>query len=190
MKYWKRISLLVLLLQTGGVGGLDAQFLDWIHKMTGPGFARLGIQQGVDINDSANVDAVNFAALYGWRVSDGDGGAAAGTDINMQTLQATLEAPILGSGLKTNVNLLGVFGIALHRFGGGDIDGFFTGSFPAQVVLRFPLGSTGRNSFRLGTGFNIFWYPDDAFGPLALGVETDGFEAAWGGTVGFDIRLH
>ena len=247
MKYWKRATLLVVLLQVGGVGGLEGQFLDWIHKMTGPGFARIGIQQFVDIKspnvgqsqcvaeekeekkrESAQrvaeehvaeervaeervaeervaeekeekkreltqrceyVNAVGFALMYGPRVSDGDDGAAEHRDIDMWSVQVTIETPLLGSGFKKDVNLMAVVGIAMHRFGGGAIDGFVNGSFPAQVVLRVPFGSVKQHSLRVGTGFNVFWFPEDAFDPLGASIETAGFEGAWGGTIGFDFRV-
>jgi hypothetical protein len=98
--------------------------------------------------------------------------------------QGTLDAPLLTFSPRTD--LVAVMGVAGHVFSGDDFDSFVTGSFPAQLALRIRPGSS---TVKLGGGFNVFWFPDDAFDPLDVGVDTEGFEGAFGLWASFQFLL-
>ena len=166
------------------VQGQWGMVLDWINKLSGPGFVRVGAHYAFG-DGLAGTDArLRLTALGGWKVSAEEGSDAEDRSLQMYSLQATLEAPLLG-GSRRSAQLLGVLGVAGHVFSGDDFDSFTNFSFPAQVVLRVPFG--GSAALRLGTGFNVFWFPEDAFEPLVVDVATEGFEGAWGATAGFEI---
>lgn len=166
------------------VQGQWGMVLDWINKLSGPGFVRVGAHYAFGPGLAGSEAKVRLTGLGGWKVSEEEGSDAEGRGMRMYSLQATLEAPLVG-GSSRSAQILGVVGVAGHVFSGDDFDGFTNFSFPAQVVLRVPFG--GSAAVRLGTGFNVFWFPEDAFDPLEVDVATEGFEGAWGATVGFEI---
>lgn len=173
----------------GGATAAPAQaqwglVLDWINKLSGPGFVRIGAHYGFEPGLAGTETRVRVTGMGGWKVSAEEGSDAEDRGMQMYTLQATLETPLVG-GSRRSAQLLGVLGVAGHVFSGDDFDSFANFSFPAQVVLRIPVG--GRAAVRLGTGFNVFWFPDDAFDPLVVDVATEGFDGAWGATAGFEI---
>jgi len=177
----------VVLLSGASAAPLHGQWgmvLDWINKLSGPGFVRVGPHYAFGPGLAGTESSLRLTALAGWKVSAEEGSDAEDAGMGMYTLQATLEAPLAG-GSRRSAQLIGVIGFAGHVFTGGDFDNFSSFSFPAQIVVRVPLG--GSAAVRLGTGFNIFWFPDDAFEPLVVDVATEGFEGAWGATVGFEI---
>lgn len=158
--------------------------LDWINKLSGPGFVRVGAHYAFGDGLAGTDTRIRLTGLAGWKVSAEEGSDAEDRSMQMYSLQATLETPLLG-GSRRSAQLLGVLGVAGHVFAGDDFDSFTNFSFPAQVVLRIPFG--GSAALRLGTGFNVFWFPDDAFEPLVVDVDTESFEGAWGATAGFEI---
>ncbi len=179
-------AVAALLMSGAGAAPVHAQWgmvLDWINKLSGPGFVRAGPQFALAHGLADNEGTLRVAAMGGWKVSAEEGSDADGTGMGLFSLQATLEAPL--AKLSPSVEVLGVIGIAGHLFTGGDFDNFTTFSFPAQAVLRIGVGR--RAALRLGTGFNVFWFPDDAFQPLVVDVSTEGFEGAWGLTAGFEF---
>lgn len=166
------------------VQGQWGMVLDWINKLSGPGFVRVGAHYALGEGLAGSDARLRLTGLAGWKVSAEEGSDAEDRSMQMYSLQATLEAPLLG-GSPRAAQLLGVLGVAGHVFSGEDFDSFTNFSFPAQVVLRIPF--SGSAALRLGTGFNVFWFPDDAFEPLVVDVATEGFEGAWGATAGFEI---
>lgn len=191
-------ACLVMLLGVGSTGPLDAQgpIIDWIHRLSGPGIGRLGFaiplkenfptferpQPGLDeSSDSVKSrgSRLMLTPMVGTKVSAREGSDADTASIWMGTVQLTLDAPFFKIG--NGVEVRGVIGAAGHVWW-GSFDTFVNFSFPAQLVLRVP----SVKGLTIGTGFDIFWFPDDAFQPLDVNVQTDGFEGAWVLVFGFD----
>lgn len=178
MKTRIRAPLLACLMLVASTGAAEAQLgpiLDWLSELSGPGFTRVGLVHSFGLRGDNSATELSFAAMGGWKVHSPEGTDAVDRDMQLWSLQGTLDAPLLT--FSDQVHLLAVLGIAGHVFSGDDFDSFVTGSFPAQLALRI---SPGSSSIRIGAGFNVFWFPDDAFDPLDVGVDTEGFEGAFG----------
>lgn len=179
MKTRIRVPLLAGFMLFAGAGGAEAQLgavLDWISEMSGPGFTRVGLMYSLPLQGENSATDLSFAAMGGWKVHSPEGTDAVDRSMQLWSLQGTLDAPLLRFSDETH--LLAVMGVAGHVFSGDDFDSFVTGSFPAQLALRIRPGSSSL--FKVGAGFNVFWFPDDAFDPLDVGVDTEGFEGAFG----------
>lgn len=181
------LPVLVALLLGMGAQGAHAQIgaiVDWITKMSGPGVVRIGPQFTTALGGGARSPELSAAAMYGFKVRDGDGpdGAAGLTTI---TGQVTLGVPIVF--LSPDVALLGVGGVAGHLFNGEGSDNFGVFSFPLQGAIRIRAGA--RSTIRVGAGVNLFRFPDDAFDGLDVGVEPGEWEAAFGTQVSFIIDI-
>ncbi|MDX1578271.1 MAG: hypothetical protein R3266_07290 [Gemmatimonadota bacterium] len=173
-----RTPILACVMLLTGAAGTEAQLgpvLDWISEMSGPGYTRVGLQQSFGLRGDNAATDISVAAMYGWKVHSPEGTDAVDRDMRLWSVQGTVDAPLIR--FSRDVHLLAVVGIAGHVFSGDDFDSFVTGSFPTQVALRIRPGSS---SFKLGAGFNVFWFPDDAFDPLDVGVQEEGFEGAFG----------
>lgn len=187
MRTRARAALLACFTLLAATGGAQAQLgpvLDWISELSGPGFTRVGLMYSFPLGGDNSATEVSLAGMGGWKVSSPEGSDAVDRSMQIWSFQGTLDAPLLR--FSRDVHLLAVLGFAGHVFSGDDFDSFVTGSFPAQVALRIRPGSS---SFKLGAGFNIFWFPDDAFAPLDVGVDTAGFEGAFGLWAAYEFLL-
>lgn len=163
--------------------------IDWIIKMSGPGFLRVGYQQtwegsggglaaaGAGGAAAAPGPSFNLALLGGPKVYSPDGTDAEVTDAFLISLQGTVDLPVVQGGAWS---LGGSFGLSGHVFA-GDFDAFVTGSIPVQLYYARRTG--GRDIFRFGLGLHVFHFPEDAFTDgatqLDMGV-TDGVELGLG----------
>ncbi len=180
-----RAALVAAVVFLTGAGGLQAQmgpFIDWIHKLSGPGFIRGGWDFTVAGDPERGV--LSIAPMAGIKVSAEPDSDADGSNMALFSLQATYRPSL--ARISDNVQLIGTIGVAGHVFTGEEIDRFATVSFPAMLGFRVPFDG---GAFRIGGGINLFYFPGDAFDPLSVDVVKDGWEGALTSTVGFELRL-
>ncbi|MFV1987733.1 MAG: hypothetical protein ACC682_10645 [Gemmatimonadota bacterium] len=178
MRSWRKFPILLALLTGASAGSLDAQvgpIIDWITRLHGPGFVRVGAQFTTSVTGVDGPLELSVAGMYGFKSKDGSGpdGAA---DATMLSLQGTLDVRVVR--VSKTLDLLAIGGIAGHSFSGDQFDSFGALSFPLQGVVRFKTGGTSQ--FRLGAGWNIFRFGDDAFDPIDVGVDRGTWEAVFG----------
>lgn len=147
------------------------EIIEWINGLSGPGLVRTGPEISLVALDDRN--HIALAALIALVVDDRGNPATDDADIGAFGVKGILESTLLGEGGP--VELRSRLGVEIHRFW-GEFDSFWAPSFPATASLHFPLN---RWALRVGTGFNIFDFPDDAFAPFDTGVATEGFDAGW-----------
>jgi len=165
----------VALLALGAPSEAQGQWgvvLEWINKLSGPGLVRVGPELAIAHLDEDR-NRVNVAPLFAIAVDDYDNPDTEAADITAFGIQATLESMLIGQ--VGGVELRSRIGFEVHNFS-GEFDSFWAPSFPMLLTLHFPAGSW---AVELGTGFNIFKFPDDAFGPYDVGVDRSGFDAGW-----------
>jgi len=146
--------------------------LDWVNKLSGPGLVRVGPEIAVAHLDEDR-NRVNLAPLFTIAVDDHGNADTDAADISAFGIQATLESMLIGQA--GGPELRSKLGFEMHRFS-GEFDSFWAPSFPMLVSVHVPVGSW---AFEIGTGFNVFKFPDDAFSPHVVGVDTSGFDAGW-----------
>lgn len=180
-------SILLALLTLATPVRSEAQIgavLEWINSLSGPGLLRVGPQVAlVEVDDRNRID---LAALFAAHVDDRDNPDTDAADIEAFGVQAVLESTLIGDG--SPVELRSRLGLEIHRFT-GNFESFWTPAFPAIVSLHVPVDDW---SFHVGTGFNVFWFPDDAFEPFDTGVQRDSYDAGWTVQAGIqfgDFRL-
>lgn len=187
----------VLIFAVPGSAAAQGPILDWIIKMSGPGFLRIGYQQtwegrGAGLAAAGAGGAVgapgptfNIAVLGGPKVYSPEGTDAEGTDAYLVSLQGTVDLPVVQDGAWS---LGGSFGLSGHVFG-GDFDSFVTGSIPVQLYYARRTG--GSDIFRFGLGLHLFHFPEDAFTDgatqLDMGV-ADGVELGLGLTASWVFK--
>ena len=173
----RRISTtLALALLFGAAGPSQASgqiraILDWINSLSGPGLVRVGAGVGLVQIDDANL--VTVTPLMSVHVDDRGNPDTEAADLFNVSARAALESTLFGDPGSTQ--LRSSFGVALHRWS-GEFETFWSPSFPIMVSLHVPMQDW---AFQLGTGFNVFSFPEDAFAPFDTGVETEGFDAGW-----------
>jgi hypothetical protein len=168
------LSALVVLLALDAPEEAQGQWgavLDWINGLSGPRVGRIGPEWALAPIDERN--RVNLSALYGFHVGDRGNPDSEAADISTFSFQSTLESTLIGEGGAAE--LMSRIGFEVHRFS-GEFDSFWAPSFPVLVALRMPID---RWAIELGTGFNIFKFPEDAFSPFDVGVAREGFDAGW-----------
>ena len=160
-------SVLVGLMVFGGAGKLAAQdldlggFLDWLHKLSGPGFVGAGLTAAYTIPGSAKV-RLRLSGVYRTSVSESGKVIPADANITMISVQPAVEFPVQVIPIDFGI------GFALHRFG-GDAAGFWHYSVPIYVQFR-PRGDRRVHPL-LGVGVHIFPKFDATdFAPLAVTV--------------------
>lgn len=176
------LVLLALSIPTASEAQVGA-VIDWINKLSGPGLIRVGPEVTLDLFDDES-NRVALAPLFAVHVDDHDNPETEQADIGAFSVQGTLDSKLLDLG--DSAELRSRFGFEVHRFW-GEFDSFWAPSFPFLVALRVPANDL---AFRLGTGFNVFSFPDDAFAPFDVGVETDGFDAGWTVQLGVEYDLN
>jgi hypothetical protein len=153
--------------------------LEWVNKLSGPGLWRLGPEIPIARVDDRN--RVNLAPLFKVSVDTHANAATEAADIFAFGVQATLESTLIGQ--PGAAELRSKIGFEVHNFS-GEFDSFWAPSFPMLLALHVPVGG---GAFEIGTGFQVFSFPDDAFAPFDVGVETDGFDAGWTIQVAFEV---
>lgn len=172
------LTLLTLLTPTRGDAQIGA-VLEWINSLSGPGLVRVGPEVAlVQVDDRNRID---LAPLFAVHVDDRGNADTDAADIETFGVQAVLESTLVGSG--SPVELRSRLGVEIHRFT-GNFESFWTPAFPAIVSLHVPVD---RWAFRVGTGFNVYWFPDDAFEPFDTGVQRDSYDAGWTVQVGIEM---
>lgn len=145
--------------------------LDWIGSLSGPGLVRAGIGVGlVDVGDDSRITLTPLISVH---VDDRGNEDSDAADISVLSLRAELESRLFGE--PGSAQLRSSFGVAVHRWT-GEFESFASPSFPMLLVLHIPARDW---AFEVGTGFNVFSFPDDAFAPFDTGVATEGFDAGW-----------
>jgi hypothetical protein len=154
--------------------------IDWIHKMSGPGFISVGwnfpISSGI-----LSEDTKFFLAPYvGISTKSRDQSGAKDDNIIIITADGGLEwMPLRFSGGSTRLGLS--LGLGVHAFL-GDVDTFGDVSIPGQVILQLPLG----NGLRVASGVRMFMpLPETAFDPLKIDVSSESPEFSWTVTLGY-----
>ncbi len=155
--------------QEGGGG-----FLDWIHRLSGPGM----IGPGASLFLEWNTVRVRVAGAY--LVPLNDDKIDDDHTFNMFSLRPSLELRVHGP-LEVSA------GVDLHRFGGDGHDPVYKLSVPAYGQLRIPLDTEGRWFLRVALGGRYFpsFDPDDFDGGIS-GLKTDGGEVSFAGMLGLD----
>jgi len=181
----RQITVTILLALTtlsapSEVHGQWGAVLDWINGLSGPRLVRVGPELAVAHLDEDR-NRVNLAALFAVAVDDRGNPDTDAADISAFGIQATLESTLIGEAGAPE--LRSRLGFELHRFA-GEFDSFWAPSFPLLVSLYVPLDGW---ALKVGTGFNVFSFPDDAFSPYDVGVETSGFDAGWTVQVGVEL---
>jgi hypothetical protein len=153
--------------------------LEWVNKLSGPGLLRVAPELAIARVDARN--RVNLAPMFTIFVEDHGNADTDAADIGAFGIQGTLESTLIGE--PGAVELRSRIGFEVHRFS-GEFDSFWAPSFPMLVALHVPAFG---GAVKIGTGFNVFSFPGDAFAPYDVGIETDGFDAGWTVQVAFEM---
>jgi hypothetical protein len=156
--------------QEEGGGG----FLDWIHRLSGPGM----MGPGVSLFWQGETIRLRVAGAY--LVPLNDDKIDPDHTFNMVSLRPSVEVPVW-SPFEISA------GADLHRFGGEGHDAVVKLSVPVYGQLRVPLGLRGNWFLRVALGGRYFpsFDPDDFDGAIS-GLKTDGGEVSLGGMLGLD----
>lgn len=182
----KRLIQIVWLAGLGLVcvtGKLSAQvgaILDWLHKLSGPGFVGLGLTGAYETKGQAQI-RLRLTGVFRTSVSESGEVTPPDANITMLTFQPAVEFPLQQIPFDFGV------GIALHYFG-GDADEFWHYSVPIYAQFR------PRNQNRVipvvGLGIQVFPKFDATdFAPLTVNVSRDDAEAVLQLFMGIHIRL-
>jgi hypothetical protein len=152
--------------EEGGVGG----FIDWLIKLSGPGFVSTGYSVAIPVSCGNRIVRVEPSISGGVSVAS-DKKIEPDATITLVTGQVAVI--LLPRSIPFN---LGV-GMALHRFG-GDVDAFYHPSFiPLQVDYRPPIG-TSHFLPRIGAAVHLFSaFSQSDFAPLSVTVHRNRTEA-------------
>lgn len=163
--------------------GQMGTIIDWINKLSGPGFVRAGLAIPLVGSEASSLRLVPY---YGLSWDEGDGAPEGAEQIAIFSGQLEGRTRLLTLGRAVDID--GSLGFAIHNFhGSGDFDSFWSPSFPALVALRPRFGGD-RGAVWLGTGFHVFLpFPDDAFEGLGVDVSTDSIEATWTLALGIEL---
>jgi hypothetical protein len=149
-------------------------FLDWIHRLSGPGMigpGGSGFWQGETFR-------FRVAGAYLFPVSDDK--IEAGHTLNMLSLRPSVEVPVRG---PFEISA----GVDLHRFGGEGHEAVVKLSVPVYGQLRVPLGARGNWFLRAAVGGRYFpSFEVDDFEGAVRGLKTDGGEVSLGAMLGLD----
>lgn len=176
---WLVPSLLLALSVPASAEAQIGPFLEWINSLTGPGMVRVGPEVTVVRFDERS--RVTLGALFAVHVDDRDNADTDAADIENFGFPLVYERTLTGGARSTGLRAR--LGVELHRFS-GNFDSFWTWSVPVLASVHVPAGGW---AFRVGTGAQIFHFPDDAFLPWDVGVKRDGFEAGWIVQVGVEF---
>jgi len=156
--------------QEEGGGG----FLDWIHRLSGPGM----IGPGATLFRTWDKVRVRVAGAYLAPICDDK--IDPDHTFNMLSLRPSVEIPVHGS-FEISA------GVDLHRFGGDGHDAVVKLSVPVYGQFRVPLGLRSNFFLRLAVGGRYFpGFDATDFGGAVRGLKTDGGEVSFAGMLGID----
>ena len=178
----KKLTVLSLFVATGilclpraGAGQDGGGFLDWIHRLSGPGM----IGPGASLYWQGETFRVRLAGTYLIPLCDDK--IDPDHTFNMLSLRPSVEVPLWG---PFEISA----GADLHRFGGDGHDAVVKLSVPVYGQLRVPLGARGNWFLRAALGGRYFpSFDTNDFDGAISGLKADGGEVSFGGMLGFDF---
>lgn len=198
----RKTFVVPLVLALAGLGRADAgvaqesglgAFLDWIHKMSGPGFVGVGGSYWIERQGEplARADPghrepgirLRLSLIHRVSYNENDTTRADEPRINMSTAQATVEFPLPRIPFEFGV------GFAVHYFSGGDLDDNVV-HVSVPVLGQYRIRRADWNFVpRIGLAVNVFpaFDPVD-FQPLQVPFPRRGAEAVLNFFFAVDFR--